>query len=55
MWVIRTYKCGRVVEKSKFWVPAGTRVRGGRVKGNTSAAKRDANREIDRTMKERNR
>lgn len=43
MWVIRTYKCGRVVEKSKFWVPAGTRVRGGRVKGNTSAAKRDAN------------
>ena len=43
MWVIRTYKCGRVIEKSKFWAPAGTRVRGGRVKGNTSAAKRDQN------------
>lgn len=43
MWVIRTYKCGRVIEKSKFWAPAGTRVRGGRVKGNTSAAKHDQN------------
>lgn len=35
--VIRTYISGRVVEKSKFWVPAQTRVRSGRVKGNTSA------------------
>lgn len=25
-WVIRTYKSGRVVEKSKFWVP--TKVQG---------------------------
>ena len=41
--VIRTYISGRVVEKSKFWVPAQTRVRSGRVKGNTSAAKHDQN------------
>ena len=42
-WVIRTYKSGRVVEKSKFWVPTKVQVRRGRVKGTTSAAKRDSN------------
>ena len=40
-WMIRTYKAGRVIEKSKFWVPANTKARAGRVKGNTSSAKRD--------------
>ena len=42
-WMIRTYKAGRVVEKSKFWVPNTTKARKGRVKGSTSAAKRDQN------------
>ncbi len=42
-WVIRTYKSGRVIEKSKFWVPKQVQVRRGRVKGSTSAAKRDSN------------
>ena len=42
-WMIRTYKAGRVIEKSKFWVPANTKARAGRVKGNTSSAKRDQN------------
>lgn len=41
--VIRTYKCGRVIEKSKFWVSDRVVIRKGRVKGNTGAAKRDAN------------
>lgn len=41
--MIRTYKSGRVIEKSKFWVPAQARPRAGRVKNNTSAAKRDQN------------
>ena len=41
--VIRTYKSGRVVEKSKFWVNERVTVRRGRVKGNTGSAKRDAN------------
>lgn len=42
-WMIRTYRAGRVIEKSKFWVPANTKARAGRVKGNTSSAKRDQN------------
>lgn len=43
-YVIRKYCCKNgVVEKVKFWVPAGVVVRSGRVKGNTGAAKRDAN------------
>ena len=42
-WMIRTYKAGRVVEKSKFWVPNTMKARRGRVKGSTSAAKRDQN------------
>lgn len=42
--MIRTYKSGRVIEKSKFWVPAQARPRAGRVKNNTSAAKRDPER-----------
>lgn len=41
--VIRTYKAGQMVEKSKVWVPSQAKVRSGRVKGNTSAAKRDRN------------
>lgn len=41
--VIRTYRAGKMVEKSKVWVPTQARVRSGRVKGNTSAAKRDRN------------
>lgn len=41
--VIRTYKSGRVIEKSKFYVDERVKVRRGRVKGNTGAAKRDAN------------
>ena len=41
--MIRTYKSGRVIEKSKFWVPAQARPRAGRVKNSTSAAKRDQN------------
>ena len=41
--MIRTYISGEVIEKTKFWVPAGVKVRSGRVKGNTSAAKYDQN------------
>lgn len=41
--VIRTYRSGRVIEKSKFFVNDRVKVRSGRVRGNTSAAKRDAN------------
>lgn len=41
--VIRTYRSGKIVEKSKVWVPTQAKVRSGRVKGNTSAAKRDRN------------
>lgn len=41
--VIRTYRSGRVVEKSKFWVHERVAVRRGRVKGQTGSAKRDAN------------
>ena len=41
--VIRTYKRGRVIEKSKFYVDERVKVRRGKVKGNTGAAKRDAN------------
>lgn len=41
--VIRTYKSGRVIEKSKFFVDDRVKVRRGKVKGNTGAAKRDAN------------
>lgn len=41
--VIRTYRAGKMVEKSKVWVPTQAKVRSGRVKGNTSAAKRDRN------------
>ena len=42
-YVIRTYRAGQMVEKSKVWVPSQAKVRAGRVKGNTSAAKRDRN------------
>ena len=42
-YVIRTYRAGKMVEKSKVWVPAQAKVRSGRVQGNTSAAKRDRN------------
>lgn len=42
-YVIRTYRAGKIVERSKVWVPTQAKVRGGRVKGNTSAAKRDRN------------
>lgn len=42
-YVIRTYRAGQMVEKSKIWVPSQAKVRAGRVKGNTSAAKRDRN------------
>ena len=42
-WVIRTYKSGRMVEKSKVWVSSRAKIRSGRVQGNTSAAKRDRN------------
>ena len=41
--MIRTYRSGKVIEKSKVWVPTNAKVRRGRVKGNTSAAKRDRN------------
>lgn len=41
--VIRTYRSGRVIEKSKFYVHERVAVRKGKVKGNTGAAKRDAN------------
>lgn len=41
--VIRTYRAGKIVEKSKVWVPTQAKARSGRVKGNTSAAKRDRN------------
>lgn len=42
-WVIRTITSGKVREKSKVWVPAQTKVRKGRVKGSTTASKRDSN------------
>lgn len=42
-WVIRTYKSGRMIEKSKVWVSSRAKIRSGRVQGNTSAAKRDRN------------
>ena len=42
-YVIRTYRAGRMVEKSKVWVPTQAKARSGRVQGNTSAAKRDWN------------
>lgn len=41
--VIRTYRSGRVIEKSKFWINERTKVRKGKVKGSTGAAKKDAN------------
>lgn len=41
-WMIRTYKSGQVVEKSKFWVPEQTRPRGKRT-AVSSPRKRDEN------------
>lgn len=42
-WVVRKYISGSVIERSKVYVPSSRRPRTGRVKGHTSAEKRDSN------------
>ena len=42
-WVIRTYKSGRVEEKSRVYTVTDKPIRKRKVKGNTNAAKADAN------------